>query len=106
MRERGKSWYACRSHTCGGAADGGGYTAIQVDPADDDVTGELLKHLAARDLAAPEDENAGRRDEIAGELEALAAQRAEWVQARDAGQLNLAEYLAAKAKFDGLAGTA
>ena len=83
--------------------DGGGYTAIQVDPADD----ELQLGQSARSTWPPATSRhrrvreAGRRDEIAGELEALAAQRAEWVQARDAGQLNLAEYLAAKAKFDG-----
>lgn len=96
VHTRGKSWYHCTyvAGTCGN-------TGIQSVPADDYVAGELLRHLASRDIAAPEDEHAARRDRIAAELEALDGQRREWVEARDAGQLNLAEFLAAKAKFDG-----
>jgi DNA invertase Pin-like site-specific DNA recombinase len=99
-RDSDISYYQCSGAVIEGSDNSCGRMSIQSVPAENYVAGELLAHLASRDIAAPEDEHAGRRDAITAELEALAAQKAEWMQARDAGQLNLAEYLAAKAKFD------
>ena len=99
LRTRGKSWYRCNREPDN--RDRCGSMSIQVDPADRYVTGELFSHLAKQDIAAPDDEHAGDRDRILTALAALDQQRGEWMASRDAGQLNLGEFLAAKVKFDG-----
>jgi site-specific DNA recombinase len=97
MTRRDKSYYRCNAGEIDGRC---GRMHIQVEPTDRHVIGKLGKHLAEQDLAGPEDPAAGDRDRIIKALASVDQQRAEWMAARDAGQLNLAEFLAAKAKFD------
>jgi site-specific DNA recombinase len=85
---------------CNGASGVGCGASVSGAQLDEIVIGRFFEHLAKLDLAPADDEHAERRKQIMVQLRTLDANRAEWLRARDAGQLDLGEYLTAKAKFD------
>lgn len=97
----GTSRVTYHRYVCNGSDGRGGCgSAISGLPVDRYVVKELFDHLAGLHIAAAPDEHSERREEIVIEMRALDASRAEWLKARDAGQLDLGEFLEAKAKFD------